>query len=78
MSLRPDMQFRRGEPSLRATAEAMGKGLLSGGNTGTVLNVASWSQGYSYREQVGRLGVSFACWLRAWGWGGLVVAGLLI
>lgn len=56
----------------------MGKGLLSGGNTGTVLNVASWSQGYSYREQLGRLGVSFACWLRAWGWGGLVVAGLLI
>lgn len=73
--LRPDMQFSKGDPSLRAAAEeAMGKGLLSGGNTGTLLNVASWSQGYIYREQLGKLGVSFACWLRAREWGGLVVA----
>lgn len=43
----------------------MGKCLLSGGNTGTLLNVANWSQGYSDREQLGKLGVSFACWLRA-------------
>lgn len=53
--LKPDMQSPRGDPSLRAAADAVGKGLLSVGNTGTLLNVASWSQGYSYREQLGEV-----------------------
>lgn len=78
--LRPDMQSPRGDPSLRVAVEkAVGKGFLSDGDTGTLLNVASWSQGNRYREQLGKLegvGVSFACWLRAWESGDPVIAGL--
>lgn len=78
--LRPDMQSPRGDPSLRVAVEkAVGKGFLSDGDTGTLLNVASWSQGNRYREQLGKLegvGVSFACWLRACESGDPVIAGL--